>query len=208
MKDYYTFVQRPNRTFSFADVIKRRYQTIGNPFSFPANWVFAIRYGISPAVYDIVVGDYFHEFGSLGNAVDFGSPRYRPLLVEGWGEDEGIGSIWAVGSRSRILVPLYQKKPYSLTFYAFAFKIPNSDKQQTMEVLWNGTSVGSWAVPAGGNWSEQKFEIPKSIVRRGINEVELRYAYAVSPLELGLSGDHRRLSVRFRKMKIDYSSKQ
>lgn len=207
MKDYYTFVQPHAQTFSFVEVVKRRYQTIGNPFSFPANWLFALRYRVSPALYDLVVGDYFLEFGHLGNAIDFSNPRYRPLLIEGWGGNEGSDSIWAVGTHSRILLPLYLKKTYTLEFHVFAFRIPNSDREQVMEVQWNGKLVGNATVPANGNWAVLTFKIPKRIVRRGVNELEVSYAYAVSPRELGMSADPRKLSVRFRKIVIKEASK-
>jgi hypothetical protein len=203
MADYYTDAQPHDRALSFMGVVKRRYHDIGDPLSFPANWIFALRYHLPPERYDVVVGNYFFPYGTLGTGIEFGNPAYRPFLVDGWSPYEArADALWAEGTRSRILLPLYRTEDCKFLFQVYPFSDPALARDQTMELKVNGASVGKRTLPRNSAWSLVEFEIPRRVERRGVSELELDYAYAASPLELGSGSDSRKLSVRFRQLEI------
>ena len=208
MGDYYTRKLQPSHTFSFMNIVERRYHEVGNPLSFPANWLFALKYGVSPAAYDVLVGDYFLNFGNYGDRLIFGDPRFRPFLVEGWSYDErnssGISWVWAVGKKARILLPLYVKRDLRLIFTAHAFDPPGHHTDQIMELWVNDHLVGRTKVLPGRDRLHE-FEVSQTVLQSGMNQIELLFSSAVSPAALGLSPNPRELSVSFRELRLESS---
>ena len=61
---------------------------LGSPVAWPANWLFALRHGLPPDRYDLMVGKYlFFMQNNLGGVVDIGADPSldQALLGEGWG---------------------------------------------------------------------------------------------------------------------------
>lgn len=60
------------------------FDAVGYPFSFPMNWIFALRYQRPKTQYDILVGKYlFDRMGGIGGVIDLG-PGDPPFLGNGW----------------------------------------------------------------------------------------------------------------------------
>jgi hypothetical protein len=60
----------------------------GSPVAWPANWIFALRHGLPPDRYDLMVGKYlFFMQNNLGGVIDVGADPGldQALLGEGWG---------------------------------------------------------------------------------------------------------------------------
>ena len=188
---------------SFDNMVYSAYKRIGNPFSFPANALFAWRHGSSPLQYDQLGLQLFNNV-----LLDVGGPNDGRFLASGWSAREEAGELsfrWAVTSESNIIVPLkapvvllpdssQQQVDYLLRFRARPFRFPDAPTQ-SVEILVNGESVSTQNLSPG--WAEYDVQIPGRFLRRYLNEVSFRYGYARSPAELGLSGDPRPLAVLF-----------
>jgi hypothetical protein len=74
---------------------------------------------------------------------------------------------------ARLALPIDAPGGVVLRLRARALETPDS---QSMEVLWNGVSVGRTPmVPA---WSEYRFDVPPEAMRRGTNVLELQFERA------------------------------
>ena len=60
------------------------FDRVGAPFAWPANWIFAWRYGLSPQKYDLAVGRYlFYRQNNLEGVIELGE-KDAPFLGNGW----------------------------------------------------------------------------------------------------------------------------
>ena len=114
-----------------------------------------------------------------------GTPEARRFLRTGWSGDEFDDKghwVWAVGLRSTLEVPLEPGREVLMTWVLAPFAVPG--RQQEITVVVNGTDVAT--IPLAPVEETRLVQVPGRVVR-ATNLVELRYAYAVSPKELGLS---------------------
>ncbi|ADG82741.1 glycosyltransferase family 39 protein [Thermincola potens] len=68
----------------FKNMVEQIYKRTGNPFSFPANLYFAVKYGEPPRRYDSLVGVYVDDPYFFGPKMDLGRQRF--YLGKGWSQ--------------------------------------------------------------------------------------------------------------------------
>jgi hypothetical protein len=87
--------------------------------------------------------------------------------------EDGEVARWVTDRDARLVLPLDSPEGVVLRLRARALETP---EPQSMEVVWNDVSVGrTEMVPA---WTEYRFDVPASAMRRGTNVLELRFARA------------------------------
>jgi hypothetical protein len=137
--------------------------------TWPASWLFALRYDRPAGQYDRLVGRYlFYRQNNLGGRIDVGVPGDDSLLGEGWSAAElrdGITSREAAG-RARLFAPL--DVPESLVVRVQA-RAPQGSAEVGLSV--NGRSAGRFAV--GPSWEAHEVVVDAAFWRREINEVVL-----------------------------------
>lgn len=130
---------------------------------------------------------------------DFGTPQARPSLGYGWSGDESWNGskrpmVWATGLASELVINLPTERDYRFRFNVF----PNSPKGpvcQRVEVRLNGLFVSKVLLARGWHWYE--FDVPKTAIHAGRNDVQFFYDYAETPKSRGKGSDERLLSVAF-----------
>jgi hypothetical protein len=181
---------------------------IGNPFSFPANAVFAWRHGVSPAFYDAIGLRLFNGF-----TIDMGEEDDDRFLLGGWsGRERGrFGSYrWGVGRRSEIAIALGGPRlvpvgePRQFGDYEFRFRASPynfaGDAPQVLGIDINGRRLAERALEPG--FHDYAFDVGPGFLERGVNVVTLNYSQARSPEEVGRSADSRPLAVRFDHIRL------
>jgi hypothetical protein len=176
---------------------------LGNPFSFPANVIFALRHGTTPAFYDQLG---FHLYTSVD--IDVGESGDERYLMGGWaGRETGrFGSFrWALGRESRVAVSLLgrrfvrQDQPQQLADYVLRFRaapyVFRDSPSQTLQIDVNDMTLVERILEPG--FREYEFEVPPKFLTRSVNVITFRYTYARSPLGLGRRSDGRELAARF-----------
>ena len=112
---------------TFDQIINSTYSRVGSPFSFPANMLYAWRYGTSLVQYD--------QLGrrEYRNAlIDLGEEHDGQFLTTGWSERErepGMSFRWAVTAESRLVVPVRRRADHLLEFRAQPFTYPGAPAQ-------------------------------------------------------------------------------
>ena len=165
----------------------------GNPFSIPASLVFALKNGVSPGDYDLLstsrfLADPLQPYGR----VDVGNDD-EWLIGEGWHAPEKEGAItyrWA-GSPATLRMPLDHAAPLRVQVRLHAFGYPGSP-QQWITIGANG--IGCTPLPVTTDWQTVECTLDRSAWRSGVNRVELRFAYAQRPIDVGAGGDVRPLA--------------
>ncbi len=166
---------------------------IGHPFSFPANYWFAWRNGVSPAAYD-----------RLGPSMFLGDPRQPTgridvggddalLLGAGWFGTERDGDTtfrWAT-HQSGVIIPLARVAPLTVELRARAFGFPGAPPQRVTIDTGRGR-FGPFEL--GGEWQTITVDTPASAWRAGLNRVQLSFDRAHTPASVGLGGDARPLA--------------
>jgi hypothetical protein len=169
------------------------HQWFGNPFTYPASLVFAIRNRVPPARYDLLsanrfLSDPLRPYGR----VDIGGDD-ESVLGAGWHGPEAEGATtfrWAA-SPADVLIPLDHPAGLLVQVRLHAFSYPGSAPQAI------GLSVNGHVVPSvgvGAGWETVEFTTDATIWRGGVNRVQLEFATVRSPAQAGLSGDGRPLA--------------
>ena len=112
-------------------------------------------------------------------------------LGQGWSYVED-GRVWAVGSRSTLVIPtlLRSHTGYILTMEAEPITVP--DRAQVICLLFNGILLGEHEVI---RHNPIVIFIPADLInRRGRNELVIEASYCISPASLGHGNDQRQLS--------------
>lgn len=184
-------------------VAETAYPRIGNPFSFPANAWFAWQHRGTPADYDRLGQQLYNNV-----RIDLGSVGDDEFLMFGWSgrEVDPEGSFrWSDGEASGLSMSLLGARvlapgqapgmpDYRLSFRAAPFVVAGRDRQ-AIDVLVNGQPVASIAL--SGGYGTYDVPVSSHMLGRGLNRIELRYGYAMSPREAGIGEDDRILAVRF-----------
>ncbi|HSF17663.1 MAG TPA: hypothetical protein VLK65_19125, partial [Vicinamibacteria bacterium] len=119
------------------------FDAFGYPFSFPMNWLFAMRYDRPKTQYDILVGQYlFHRMHDLGGVIDLG-PRDPPFLGNGWsGLKDWQGRKREVrlaeGRPASLFIPVDQPEPLRIHIACAA---PEGTEPVAIEVRLNGVRL-------------------------------------------------------------------
>lgn len=166
----------------------------GNPFTYPASLVFALRNGVSPGEYDLLstnrfLADPLQPYGR----VDVGSKDDEGLIGEGWHAPEMDGAIeyrWAA-SPATLRIPLDHAAPLRVQVRLHSFAYPGAPPQ-TLTIHANGHACPT--LPVTPEWQTIECTLDRASWRAGVNELELRFAYALRPLDVGAGGDVRPLA--------------
>ena len=178
----------------------------GNPFTYPASLVFALRNGVSPGDYDLLstnrfLADPLQPYGRIDVGADPLSDDW--LLGEGWHAPERDGAItfrWA-DSPATLRLPLDHTAPLRVQIRLHAFAYPNAPAQ-TLTIDANGhtcspidpTAAGSPPGTVAGGWQTLECTLNADAWRGGVNAVTLRFGYARRPMDVGAGGDARPLA--------------
>jgi hypothetical protein len=203
-------------------------ETVGDPGAFPANLLFAIRYGRPPALYDEVAGHYFldEKHGIVHNGwwkqneedLDLAGEIMRPFLSTDFGAPllvDGRRAVPVASSRASVLLPLVQKPNLRAVI-----SVRSEEVGTRLAISFNGTPVGTR--PLAPRWQDVAVAIPSRLVARGLNELVLEQSPppaaprpvaraigrtgALSPVDLAVlsqgkaTGDHAELWVDGRRV--------
>ena len=167
----------------------------GNPFTYPASLFFALRNGVSPGDYDLLstnrfLADPLQPYGR----VDVGLEDDW-LLGDGWHapEKEGVITFRWAGSPATLRIPLDHSATLRLQVRLHAFSYPGA-QAQTLTIVANGKTEGCTALPVPADWQTLECTLDRSAWRAGVNQLELRFAYAQRPVDVGAGGDLRPLA--------------
>jgi hypothetical protein len=167
---------------------------IGNPFTYPASLVFALRNSLPPSRYDLLgvnrfLGDPLRPYGR----VDIGAGDDW-LIEDGWHASEREGAStsfrWA-SSPASLLVPLDHSAALVLQIRLHALGYPGA-APQTLTVTVNGRALPS--KPVAPEWETIEWDTEQGLWRTGVNRVRFDFAWASRPADVGLGGDGRVLA--------------
>ena len=154
-------------------ILEDFFDGVGYPFSFPANWAFALRYGRPKTQYDLLVGKYlFHSHNNLGGLIDLGE-QDAPFLGNGWSsvtdwEGRPREVRLAVSEPAGVFIPTDQPEALRIRVECAA---PGGPEPRWVEVWLNGARVGGFR--PGKEMSEQSLTAPERWWTR-INLLEFR----------------------------------
>lgn len=177
---------------------------LGNPFSYPANLVFAVANGVSPADYDLLrtnrfLSDPLRPYGRI----DVGGDD-EGMVGDGWygpERDQSFTYRWA-GQQAQVRVPLDRAAPLRIDVRLHAFNFPGAPAQ----VLTISTPQARCApVTVGGEWQMAECVLDRSAWRAGVTRLTLAFSRAERPVDVGMGGDTRALAaavdyIRFSEM--------
>lgn len=182
---------------SFDRVLQSFYRRVGNPFSFPLSAYIAWKYDAGMSLYDRLRGRTYSNV-----TIDLGEGDDELFLGNGWSSRERAPAHsfrWTAGQESTVIVPLRRAADYELELVCAPFLYPGAPRQ-VVEVLVNGTSVAKVGLDKG--MRAYRVRVPADAVRRDLNLLRFRYAYAASPRAVGLSDDTRHLAVQFDALRL------
>jgi hypothetical protein len=188
---------RIGESISFGDAaagqVRALHRWTGNPFTYPASLLFALRNGLPPARYDLLsanrfLGDPLRQYGR----VDVGSDD-EWLLEGGWhgAERESAATFRWAASPATILVPLDHAAPLTVQVRLHAFGYPGA-APQTVSIFVNGR--GHAPMPVSPGWETLALDVEEDAWRAGVNRVRLDFAWTKRPMDVGLGGDARPLA--------------
>jgi len=177
----------------------------GNPFTYPASLLFALRNDVPPSRYDLLsanrfLSDPLRPYGR----VDIGSDN-EWLLEEGWHGPERDGAIsyrWAA-SPAIVLIPLDRTAPLTVQVRLHAFAYPGSTGQ-TLTLHLNGHTFGPSAVH--DSWETLEFATGADVWRSGVNRLRLDFGSTHTPAEVGLGADARPLAAAVDYVRVAVTS--
>lgn len=150
-----------------ADILAR---AVGAPLAWPANWLFAWRYRLPAARYDLMVGkSLLAGPASLDGVIDLGDDRADPdLLADGWGSRIRCGNAVCrdVRERARVFVPLDEPETLDVTI-----RVAGSG-----ELAFEVNRARLAALPLATELSDLKLRVPAGHWTRGLNEIALSCA--------------------------------
>ena len=133
-------------------------------------------------------------------------PAFRPsdrsvgqVLRTGWGDPEfnlqGNSWVWATDTSASLELSLMDEMPRqpALLIHAWPFEAAGKGPQRVAVSL-NGSEVGEMTLKGVGTY---KLPVSRESLRLGINTIDFRFGYAISPNELGQSEDTRQLAAAF-----------
>jgi hypothetical protein len=176
----------------------------GNPFTYPASLVYALRNGVSPGDYDSLstnrfLADPLRPYGRI----DVGADGDDWVLGDAWHAPERDGAItfrWA-DTPATLRLPLDHAAPLRLQIRLHAFAYPNAPAQ-TLTIDANGhtcspadpTAPGTPPGTVPGGWQTLECTLGEDAWRAGVNALRLRFGYAQRPMDVGAGGDARPLA--------------
>ncbi|HEX3645386.1 MAG TPA: hypothetical protein VHT95_07245 [Vicinamibacterales bacterium] len=138
----------------------------------------------------------------INAAIDAGTVADRPYLYSGFSSDERQGEItfsWINGTRAEMLIPRRSRRDAVIDIVCEPH-LPKPDAVQQLSASLNGTVIGTVTLKDG--WQHVELPAPGRAWQIGVNELRLFLSSAVSPKELGLSDDGRKLSLAVDRLMV------
>lgn len=132
--------------------------------------------------------------------IDFTDPAFSKYLVYGWGEIEKEVGCWGLGRTSLLYVTADNKGEYELKIIAKPIIMPEMD--QGLEISLNDNRVGTIEFSKDNNFKDYCIEFNGDLIEHDICIIKFIYKYNISPKELGISNDARKLAVLFKNLTI------
>ena len=124
------------------------------------------------------------------------------FITYGWGHQENDFR-WTIAEHSGLAFILNNNpiKNSSFNIQASGFLYKKRIIHQKVILSVNNTVVDSINI---SNYNWYNIKIPKGILKKGVNHLNLEIPYSISPSTLGTSGDSRTLGIAVRQIKINY----
>lgn len=139
------------------------------------------------------------------NNVDVGAVEYDAFLKSGWHHAEIWGNAttvrWVDGRSASLDILASETKGMEMDVRVRPFTYPGSPEQQ-MRVYLNGNFIAIFKLKAG-DFDNYRVKIPPGMLKKGLNSVQFKFRYSVSPATV-LTGndDQRSLSAAFDYIKL------
>lgn len=115
-----------------------------------------------------------------------------PFLIEGWSSSESWGT-WSDGSSALILLPLPKETVHQLIVKMKPF-IGSRQERQKIDIYINNILVKVVELSNAAS-DEIVVNLPKNIAPQEVIELKFNIAKPISPFELGMSADRRKLGL-------------
>jgi hypothetical protein len=147
------------------------HEALGHPGSWPANWVFAWKHGVSPGRFDELYGRVPRDAW----VVRLGTPEDGAILGRGWSRPlAGPAGRWAEADETTLLVTLTAPADRWLRLRGAAARHPEG-REQVVRVEVGGRPAGEFTLsPAGRSW---EVLVPAASWVTGLNEVRFLPAW-------------------------------
>ena len=139
---------------------------------------------------NVVLYDYYQP--SLNKAVDFNNRNTQCFLRSGWGQNEDWG-VWSLGQYANLALFMPPGQPKTLTLDVRAF-VGINHPTQTAYVSINGV-YQTKVVLTNKESNKITLTIPPSSYGKEWIEIEFAMPQAISPAELKMGDDHRKLGL-------------
>ncbi len=116
--------------------------------------------------------------------IEFGSTDALLYQIEGWGRVATIAqepASWVEQKKARIMFPARVVSGHALTIRALPYVYAGAPAQ-TIEIAVNGQTVGNLALQNA--WADYSVALPARVLRAGLNEISLSFAYAARPRDV------------------------
>jgi len=167
----------------------------------------ALRDRARAAVYDFLANDGGKSDGAryrLGEAIAFGSGgNGESFTAEGWGQPEAWGR-WSLGSTAQLVLRMSPPATGDLTLDAsVGALLAGSRRSARATIFVNGAQVGEWDFRPEDTPGRRQARVPRDLVAdTGVMVIEFKVAEPVSPAELAVSLDVRRLGLSLRSLTV------
>jgi len=159
------------------------YGYTGYPFSFPANIIFSMRFKLSPARYDTLVGGFIDDPYFYGNTIRFaGEPT---LLGRGWSAPATFEK--AAGRTMKKEALVYAPVRTITNFEMVVRCISEHPPAAGISIYANGREIGK--IYPSVRWNECRLKLPRQYIHAGINTLEF-----INPGESNFTVDYLKFS--------------
>jgi hypothetical protein len=161
----------------FASLVRQRFQVVGTV--------------------DRLLGAYAEESGrrgALSLVIAAGEPALA-LLGSGWSQPESNG-VWSDGSTAVVRLPEVTEGPWKIVLAASPYPGPAVDR--TLTVRLGNQIVAQHVYSAGAAGADR----PLEFIVESPGRLSLDMPWATSPLDLGRSGDSRRLGICLHRVEM------
>jgi hypothetical protein len=161
------------------------HDTVGNPFSWPANLLFAAKHKVSPSQYDVMGGV------PVTPDIDAQGPAMLPFLGAGWQTEYANayrhkGAFLAQAQHNELLLYMHKGHAYDLTL-SFSLPTQMTTPQQAVFTM-NGKNLGKATLEPNAK-SELKLFVPGDITVEGLNILSVDFANVQQTPRTGSRGE-------------------
>ncbi len=132
--------------------------------------------------------------------IDIGRPEAEKYLGDGWSHNEilpgGRAFCWVQGRHCSLFFYIASPTSLECRFRAHPF-VRRKGEVQWVQIGVNGERVGKIVLDSVG-WSDYAMILPRSLLKPGLNRLEMTFRYAAAPRDVSKeSRDPRKLSAAF-----------